>query len=159
MASLLSLINQLITEHGSVEIQEKRIAQIKELATLLEKKLAFCESETSILKAENKALKAENVVFQKEIVELKEKLQPMKQIPHDFTPSNSQMRILKLLALKESMKEDSIIEIIEQKRQSTLYDIEELRISGLVDCERYSDFNFISLTHEGRKYLKKIGVI
>lgn len=123
MSSLLDLINQLITEHGSAEIQDKRITQVKEYATLLEKKFTLLEAETSNLKAENETLKAEKIDLQKDNAELKEKLKGYEQSTHDNLPKE-QIDLLKLMAGSVT-NEEKIVDAAKRNKEAVCFDLEE----------------------------------
>jgi len=157
MASFFDLINKLIVEHGSAVSQEKLITLLKYEATLLDKQKLAVDAENIILREENESLKAKNSVLEKKNIELKEKLKSKDQSFHDNLP-DEQRRILAMLS-NSGMNESKIIETMDKRDEAVRYDIEELRIAGLIEIDTMAGFAFISLTHDGRKYLKKINVI
>jgi len=159
MASLIALIDRLITEHGSASILEKHIALLKDQATLIEKKLLLFESENRVLREENERYKTENSHLDNENVDLKNKLKAQKQTSQDISLPEEQKEILVLLA-NSDMMESKIIAAIGRGGESVRFDLEELREAELIESQHVPTLGpSFGLTQSGRRYLKKNGLL
>jgi hypothetical protein len=157
MSSLIDLINQLITEHGSAPIQDKRISQIKEYVTLLEKKHSLLQGEAGVMKAENDALKAEKIDLQKKVSDLEKALYSLENQPHDNI-SDEQLMVLKAI-VKVGTVEEKIVSELGRHAESVCFDLDELVLAGLVERKQLMGISFSEITHKGRKLLKEKGII
>jgi hypothetical protein len=151
MGSLIDLVNQFITEHGSDPILEKYITLLKDKAEEFERKFLLSDSEILALRNENELIKAENA-------NLNEKLKTYEQPAHDIVLHDEQNQVLILLA-NSGMNENEIIAKIGRTQELVPFNLEELRVAGLIESVSMAGIVFFSLTQDGRRYLKKNGLI
>lgn len=151
MGSLIDLINQFITDHGSDPILKKDITLLKDKAEEFERKFLLSDSEILALRNENELIKAENA-------NLNEKLKTYEQPAHDIVLHDEQNQVLILLA-NSGMNENEIIEKIGRTQELVPFHLEELRVAGLIESVSMAGIVCFNLTQDGRRYLKKNGLI
>lgn len=153
---LLDLFNQWIVEHGSAVVQEKHLALFRDQLVALEKKALVLESENAILKATVEQLTENNEKLRQEIQRRDDIIQKDKS--HNNLP-DEQMQVLTLLA-KSGLTETKIITAIDRNAESIRFDLEELKMSRLIESQHWgTGDDFFSLTQDGRRYLKRKGII
>jgi hypothetical protein len=57
------------------------------------------------------------------------------------------------------MNDEEIIAAIDRKAESIYFDLDELKSAWLIESNSMLGITLISLTQEGRRYLKKLGLI
>ena len=123
------------------------------------------KSELETMERENVQLKTQIQVCQSEVADLRQEIQRrddiiQKEKSHDNLP-DEQMEVLTLLA-KSGLTEEKIIDAINRNPESIRFDLEELKRAGIIENDKVASMAGItlySLTHDGRRYLKKLGII
>lgn len=116
------------------------------------------ESENGAIKSENETLKAEKINLQKQNAQLKEKLKAYEQSAHEDL-TKEQQAILILLATT-GMNEKELKNATGRGTEALNFDLTELKEAGLIEFQSLGGFGrFWSLTQDGRRYLKKNGLL
>ena len=137
-------------------------AVLRERLIDYEKKMAILEAENATLKTENLTLNNKNSELEILVEKLRQVIQQAKDIQKEKSHNNlpdEQMQVLTLLA-KSGLTEAKIITAIDRNAESIRFDLEELKMSKLIESQHWgTGDNFFSLTQEGRRYLKRKGII
>jgi predicted RNase H-like nuclease (RuvC/YqgF family) len=131
-------------------------ARYKSELEAMEKESARLSQENALLKQKVTSLKSGNENLRQEIQRRDNVIQ--KEKSHDNLP-DEQMQVLTLIGISPSSREDKIFEVITRKPESIRYDLEELKEIGFIESTSIAEFTFFTLTQNGRRYLKKWGVI
>ncbi|MBP7766587.1 MAG: hypothetical protein KA113_15475 [Syntrophaceae bacterium] len=158
---LLDDIEKLINEHGSASILRDHVALLREQIAALERENTTLKQKAIDLTSENKILKSKISEFEI-AMQNKQRGQSVseavtKNISHDNLPEE-QIDVLKLIAASIT-NEEKIIGAANRNTESVRFDLEELREAGLIEIERVCGFTFCNLTQNGRRYLKKSGLL
>jgi len=154
---LLNDIEKIINEHGSSSILKERLGLIQDKAAEFERKFKLLEAESFILRKDLAEQKVDNARLVAENLDLKVRLDNYEQATHD-DPTEEQMEILKLL-INSTLRVEQITVQINRVVAAIRLDLEELTDAGLIEIEPALGFEFVSLTRNGRKYLKGLGII
>jgi regulator of replication initiation timing len=157
MASLLDLIKDLHIEHESAPILKERLGLIETKAAEFERKFNLLNTEVLVLRQKNTEQKADNARLVAENTDLKERLKAYEQPSHDNLPEE-QKQILILLT-KSTGNEEKIIPELDRGAEAVRFDLEELKEMGLVESQCTIGFMFWNLTQDGRRFLKKNGLL
>jgi len=151
-------LQKLINEHGSASTLREHLTLFRDHVINLEKKLAISESENAVLEIENSRLKSEAQNLKEKNAELSNKIQNYENFAHSDLLDDSKIKILVHLAKQNSsIPEGSISASIGLSHHLTLFHIVELLSKDMAQRSHnpFGGPNYLSLSHNGRRYLSE----